>query len=110
MIQELSDDCLFVGLTGSGSLSKELKHVNETLEKNTQHHVIMDLSRIRMLTSSNISNLLLLHNILVENGYKLVLCQVPFEVRCEFTVCGLKDVFIFAEDKYEAMSRLEQKV
>ncbi len=110
MIHELSDECLFVGLTGCEVLSKELKHVNETLEKKTKHHVIMDLSRIRMLTSSHISNLMLLHNLLEQHGYKLVLCHVSFQVKCEFTVCGLKETFHFAEDKYEAMDKLEQKV
>jgi anti-anti-sigma factor len=110
MIQELSDECLFVGLTGCEVLSKELKHVNEMLEKNPRHHVIMDLSRIPMLTSSHLSNLMLLHKLLEQNGYKLVLCQVSFQVKCEFTVCGLKEIFHFVEDKYEALDMLEQKV
>ena len=110
MIHELSDECLFIGLTGCEVLSKELKLVNETLEKNPQHHLIMDLSRIPMLTSSHISNLMLLHNLLEKNGYKLVLCNVSFQVKCEFTVCGLRDIFLFADDKYEAMDLLEQKV
>jgi anti-anti-sigma factor len=110
MIHELSDECLFVGLSGCEVLSNELNHVNETLEKDPQHHVIMDLSRIRMLTSSHISNLILLHNLLKQNGYKLVLCQVSFQVKCEFTVCGLRDIFHFAEDKHEAMDLLAQKV
>jgi len=110
MIHELSDECLFVGLTGCEVLSKELRHVNETLEENSRRHVIMDLSRIRMLTSSHISNLMLLHNMLEQNGYKLILCHVSFQVKCEFTVCGLRDMFHFAEDKYEAMEKLAQKV
>ena len=110
MIHELSDECLFVGLTGCEALSKELKHVNETLEKNPRHHVIMDLSKIPMLTSSHLSNLMLLHNLLEQNGYKLVLCHVSFQVKCEFTVCGLRDIFHFADDKYQALDMLEQKV
>jgi anti-anti-sigma factor len=110
MIYELSDEYLFVGLTGCDMLNKELKHVNETLEKNPRHHVIMDLSRITMLTSSHISNLILLHNLLEQNGRRLVLCQVSFQVKCEFTVCGLRDIFHFAEDKYEALDKLSQKV
>ena len=110
MINELSDECFFVGLTGSELLSKELKNVNETLEKDPTHHVIMDLSRIPMLNSSHISNLMLLRNLLEQNGYKLILCQVSFQVKCEFTVCGLKEIFNFADDKYEAMDKLSIKV
>jgi len=110
MIHELSDECLFVGLTGCEVLSKELQHVNEMLEENPRRHTIIDFSRIRMLTSSHISNLMLLHNLLEQNGYKLVLCHVLFQVKCEFTVCGLRDTFHFADDKYEAMDKLTQKV
>lgn len=110
MINELSDECLFIGFTECKALSKELQHVNETLQENPRRHVIMDLSRIRILTSSHISNLMILHNLLENNGYKLILCNVSFQIKCEFTVCGLRDMFHFVEDKYEAMEILEQKV
>jgi anti-anti-sigma regulatory factor len=110
MIHELSDECLFVGLTDYETLGPELRHTNEMLEENPKRNVIMDFSKIQMLTSSNLSNLMILNNMLTENGYRLILCNVSFQIKCEFTVCGLRDVFYFADDKFEAMARLRQKV
>jgi anti-anti-sigma factor len=110
MIHELSDECLFVGLTDYSTLGQELQHVNGVLEENPKRHVIMDFSKIQMLTSSNLSNLMILHNMLKENGYRLVLCNVSFQIKCEFTVCGLRDAFHFANDKFKAMAQLGQKV
>ncbi len=110
MIHELSDECLFVGLTDYATLSKEMQHVNEVLEKNPRRHVIMDFSQIHMLMSAHLSNLMILHNLLEENGHMLVLCHVSFEIKCEFTACGLRDIFNFSDDKYKAMEKLGQKV
>jgi len=106
MIHELSDECLFVGLTDYATLGKELKTVNETVRKDPKRDVIMDFSKVYMLTSSNLSNLMILRRLLEENGHRLVLCNVSFEIKCEFTVCGLRDVFHFADDKFEALAVL----
>ena len=110
MIHELSDDCLFVGLTDYATLGKELRHINDVLESNPDHNVIMDFSKVQMLTSSNLSNLMILHNLLQNSGHQLILCNVSFQVKCEFTVCGLREVFHFAEDKFQAMAQLGQSV
>lgn len=106
MIHELSDECLFVGLTSYETLGKELRTINETVRKNPDRDVIVDFSTVHMLTSANLSNLMILHHLLEENGRMLVLCNVSFEIKCEFTVCGLRDVFHFADDKFEAMAAL----
>ncbi len=106
MIHELSDECLFVGLTDYAMLGKELKTVNETLRENPNRDVIMDFSKVYMLTSSNLSNLMILRRLLEENGRRLVLCNVSFQIKCEFTVCGLREIFDFADDKFEALAVL----
>jgi anti-anti-sigma regulatory factor len=110
MIHELSDECLFVGLTDYTTLSKELRQVNEVIENNPRRHVIMDFSKIHMLMSPHLSNLLILQKLLEENGRVLVLCNVSFEIKCEFTACGLRDIFNFADDKYAAMEKIGQKI
>jgi anti-anti-sigma regulatory factor len=106
MIHELSDDCLFVGLTDYETLGGELQHINEVIEANPNRHVIIDFSKVQMLTSSHMSNLMILRDILEENGYRLILCSVSFQIKCEFTACGLKDVFVFVDDKFTAMAAL----
>ena len=106
MIQKLSDGCLFIGLSDFEVLGKELQHVNETLQENPGQHVILDFSRVRMLTSPNLSNLMILRNLLEENGQTLILCNVSFQIKCVFTACGLREIFHFAEDKHSAMEML----
>ena len=66
---------------------------------------ILEFSNVEMLTSSHISNLMILNNLL--EGRKLILCNVPFQVKCVFTVCGLREVFNFADDKSAAMAFLQ---
>jgi anti-anti-sigma regulatory factor len=108
MSHELSDKCLFVGLTSYETLGKELQTVNVTARENPNRDVVMDFSKVHMLTSSNLSNLMILHKLLEENDRRLILCNVSFQIKCEFTVCGLRELFHFAEDKFEAMTALEQ--
>lgn len=106
MLSELSDNCYFVGLGDYSTLGKELQQINEDLAGNPDRNVIIDFSRVNMLTSSNISNLMILNDMLQKKGYRLILCNVSFQIKCEFTVCGLRDVFKFAGDKFEAMESL----
>jgi anti-anti-sigma regulatory factor len=109
MIHELSDECLFVILTDYISMSKELQTINDTLQDKPDHDVIIDFSKVDMLTSSHLSNLMILKNLLEQNNRELILCHVSFQIKCEFTVCGLRDVFHFADDKYAALAILEKK-
>ncbi len=108
MIHELSDDCVFVILTDYTSMGKELQIINDTLQDSPDRNVIIDFSKVQMLTSSHLSNLMILRDLLERNGRKLLLCHVSFQIKCEFTVSGLRDVFDFADDKYAAMAVLEK--
>ena len=109
MIRELSDDCLFVLPNDFNSLSMELRCVNETVTGEQDRDVILDLSLVEMLTSSHLSNLLILKELLEKNGRRLVLCNVNFQTKCEFTACGLRDAFRFADDKPAALAILGRK-
>ena len=108
MIYELSDDCVFVILTDYTSMGKELQIINDTLQDSPDRNVIIDFSKVQMLTSSHLSNLMILRDLLERNGHKLILCNVSFQIKCEFTVSGLRDIFDFADDKYAAMAVLEK--
>lgn len=108
MIHELSDECIFVILTDYASMGKELQIINDTLQDSPDRNVIIDFSKVQMLTSSHLSNLMILKDLLERNGRKLFLCHVSFQIKCEFTVCGLRDVFDFADDKYAAQAVLEK--
>ena len=60
--------------------------------------VVLDLSRVRYMNSSNIAKLLRLRKIIVEQDGTLVLVSPSPQVWSVFAVTGLDKVFHFAND------------
>jgi anti-anti-sigma factor len=61
-------------------------------------HVVLDLSDVHYMNSSNIAKLLRLRKMIVERDGKLVLVTPSPQVWSVFTVTGLDKVFHFAGD------------
>ena len=91
-------------------IADELKTVNSAVTGSPDSDVIIDFSRVEIITSSSISNLLILHNLLSERGHRLVLCNVAVVTKCIFTVAGLDTVFEFAENKPSAVAAIRQPI
>ncbi len=103
-IKNLSKDVLLVELSSKGpKIAHELKVVNETVSKKGNHDVIIDFSRVEIINSLNISNLLILHNLLQNSGHRLILCNVATVTKCIFVVAGLNEVFEFVDDQPAAL-------
>ncbi len=108
-IKNLSDDVLLVELPSkSPKIANQLKAVNEAVSKKGNCDVIIDFSRVEIINSANISNLLILHNMLEGTGHRLVLCNVSTVTKCIFVVAGLNTVFNFAGDRSKALATVEQ--
>jgi len=108
-IKNLTDDVLFVELPSkSPKIANQLKAVNEAVSKQSNCDVIIDFSRVEIINSANVSNLLILHNMLMGTGRRLVLCNVSTVTKCIFVVAGLNTVFNFADDKSKALATVEQ--
>jgi anti-anti-sigma factor len=104
-IQSLSEDVLGVELPSKEpDIADELKAVNETVSSKPDCDVIIDFSVVEVMTSSSISNLLILRNLVYEHGRRLILCNVAVVTKCIFTVAGLNDVFEFANDQPTALA------
>jgi anti-anti-sigma regulatory factor len=86
----------------------ELKNLNETVSDNCQCDVIVDCSRVEIINSWNISNLLILRGMLEDAGRKLILCNVSTITKCIFVVAGLSEVLIFADDRSAALDIIRQ--
>ena len=82
--------------------------LNEAVSKKGDRDVIVDFSRVEIINSSNISNLLILHNMQVGCGHRLILCNVATVTKCIFVVAGLNEVFDFAKDITSAMATVGQ--
>lgn len=108
-IKNLSKDVLLVELPSkSPKIAHEFKSVNEVVSKNGNCDVIIDFSRVEIINSANISNMLILHNMLKNSGHRLILCNVATVTKCIFVVAGLNEVFNFADDQSKALATVGQ--
>ena len=108
-IKNLSNDVLLVELPSkSPKIANQLKAVNEAVSKRGDCDIIIDFSRVEIINSANISNLLILHNMQEGSGHRLILCNVSTVTKCIFVVAGLNTVFNFADNKSAALATVEQ--
>jgi anti-anti-sigma regulatory factor len=108
-IRNLSENVIFVTVPCDRlERADELKNLNETIDENCQCDVIIDFAGVEIINSWNISNLLILRNILEKAGRKLVLCSVNTATKCIFVVAGLSETFVFAENKSAALEIIKQ--
>lgn len=110
-IEHLSDEVLLVVLQKEPGLRQELETINQSVDNPPEHgdyDVIIDFARVEVLTSSSISNLVILHNLLAERGRKLILCNVGLPTKGLFNVVGLEGFFNLAEDKFAAQALLRR--
>jgi len=108
-IKNLSQDALLVELPSkSPKIAMQLKAVNEAVSNNGGCDIIIDFSRVEIINSANISNLLILHNMVQNSGHRLIFCNVATVTKCIFVVAGLNEVFEFADNKSKALATIEQ--
>ncbi len=111
-IKNLSKDVLLVELPSkSPKIAHELKAVNEAVSKKKGNRdVVIDFSGVEIINSSNISNLLILHNLLQNSGHRLIFCNVATVTKCIFVVAGLNEIFNFVDDRSSALATVLQPV
>jgi anti-anti-sigma regulatory factor len=108
-IRNLSENIILVDLPSDRSeRADELKNLNETVSDKCQCDVIVDFSKVEIINSWNISNLLILRSIMEQAGRKLILCSVSTVTKCIFAVAGLSEVLVFAENRSAALEILRQ--
>jgi len=109
-IEYLPDNVLFAILSKEPQLRQDLETINETVSSNGDYDVVIDFTRVEVLTSSSICNLVILRNLLCDRGRQLVLCNVALPTRGLLNVVGLDGFFNLAEDKFTALARLRGEI
>jgi anti-anti-sigma factor len=108
-IRNISENIILVDLPSDRSeRADELKNLNETVSDKCQCDVIVDFSKVEIINSWNISNLLILRSMMEQAGRKLILCSVSTVTKCIFAVAGLSEVLVFAENRSAALEVLRQ--
>lgn len=96
-------DVLFVALPAEPRLGPELALLRERVAGQPDLHVILDVSRVEIITSPNLGQLLLLRRLLTQRNRRLILCAMRLASRGIFRVAGLDTFFEYAQDKAEAL-------
>ena len=108
-IRNLSDNIILVTVpTERLKRTDELKNLNEAIGENPKCDMIIDFAGVEIINSWNISNLLILKDIMEKAGRKLVLCSVNTATKCIFVVAGLSETFVFADTQSEALDIIRQ--
>ena len=103
-IRNLSDNIILVTVPSERlKRTDELKNLNEVIGEKSKCDVIIDFVGVEIINSWNISNLLILRDMLENAGRKLVLCNVNTPTKCIFVVAGLSETFVFADDRAAAL-------
>ena len=106
--QDWSEKIIMVDLAEDPELSDELNALAERMEKNPRD-VVLNFANIQFLNSSNISRLLRLRKVVLDNKHRLYLCNIAIQVWGVFLLTGLDSVFDVAEDTATALTSLQMK-
>ncbi len=112
MATEWSDDIVVCDLAEEPELSEELADLYNRLqetERDKLPNLVLDLSGITYLNSSNIAQMLRLRKILIEADRKMRIAGVADAVWSIMLLTGLDKVFHFSPDKGTAIASLQME-
>jgi anti-anti-sigma regulatory factor len=110
-LHHLSDNLILVTVPREPLLTRKLASVNEVMAINGgDADVILDFSQVNWVSSSSLSNLILLNKWLEDNSRRLVLFGVSFETKCIIRTVGLGDMFLMGASRRAAVEMLAPMV
>ena len=104
-IKHLPENILFVYLD-EPQLRNELVAVNEILSNECTGDLIIDFTRVELLTSEGISSMIILERLLNGCGHKIILCAVSPNNKQVFERTGIAQLFEFYKNEFEALESL----
>lgn len=108
-IQNLSENVLLIDLPEQPQHGQEIEIVNKLLSDSVDFDVLVDFSKVEILTSESICSLMILDKLLSGSERKLVLYNLPSAIKQIFIRTGLLSVFVLANDKFDALQYVQGK-
>jgi len=108
-IQTFSEDILLITLPEQPQHGDEIDIVNKLLSDSVDFDVMVDFSKVEMLTSESICGLMILSKLLQGGGRKLVFYNLPPAIKQIFKRTGLITVFDLVDDKIDAEQHIRDK-
>lgn len=107
-IQKWSDRIWVVNLEDEPALSDDLMSVREeAAAHNPVPDLVLDFAQVAQINSSNLSQLLRLRKLMVDQGRKLRLAALSDSIWAVFLTTGLDKVFEFTPDVAMALASLQ---
>lgn len=106
-IQNWSDDVILVDLPQEPQIVDELRVVTDIVCDRGSCDVVIDFSKVDIVTSSSLSALLRLQKLMTDCQRRLIFCSVSAATKSIFTVTGIDGIFEFVEDKMLALAGLQ---
>ena len=105
-IQNWSDDITVVDLTDDPHFSDELDNLTDR-QAGKPSDIVLNFDAVGFINSSNISKLLRLRKLMLQDQHRLIVCDVNTQVWGVFLVTGLDKIFEFTNDISTALATLQ---
>lgn len=102
-----SEDVIIVDLAREPRMGEELKTVTDIVCDRSDCDVILDFSKVDIITSPSLSKLLKLRQLLLDCGHRLIFCSINDFTRSAFKVTGLDGIFELTDDRLTASAKLQ---
>ena len=107
-IGPLGERVWLVLLPAEPQLRSELALLRNKIADADDVSLILDLSRVEIISSPSLGIALNLQRLLAQRGRNLILCKTSLATKCIFRMAGLESIFEFADDKFAALTALGQ--
>jgi anti-sigma B factor antagonist len=108
-IQDLTENILLLEASPEPSLNEDLANVMDVVrERGDCCDLVIDFSKVDIVTSSSLSKLLKLRKLLIDCNHSLILCSVARATKGIFSVTALDSVFTMAADKTAAVDEINK--
>jgi len=106
-MQNWAEDIILVDLHREPQMGDELKTVTDIVNDRGDCDVILDFSNVDIITSSSLSKLLKLRQLLTDCGHRLIFCSMNNFTTSAFKTTGLDGIFELTDDKFAASEELQ---
>jgi anti-anti-sigma factor len=105
-VEDISRDVISFELQREPQMNGELQAVIEIATEKSGCNVILDFAHVDIITSSSLTKLLKLRQVLLSSNRKLVVCSLHPFTKSAFEVTGLNGVFDLASDKQTGLATI----
>ncbi|MDY7010796.1 MAG: STAS domain-containing protein [Planctomycetota bacterium] len=105
-IQNWSDNIIVAELVDDPQFTDEMVSLTDIVKQNCVN-VVINLSAVSHMNSSNLSALLRLRKRVLAGKNRIILCGIDTRVRTVFSITGLDKVFEFADDTATALASIQ---